>query len=339
MLPVVQRTRNTVSNDAFRFQEGWVQRRPIDRTLAYVVHGGTAHHRLNETSAIQSVLFNWDDIQGFGQLAYYTNQAKTLAWGRFISQMGDRANWAINLAELQQAVGMVTGRCLQMADFLRHLRRGDFIGAAATLKVPTPKKVSTKKAFASNYLEFHFGWAPLMNDIFTSVDILQSPIRDIAAVGKGMTVQKRNTMSQNDSIRWVTEHKFYSQYGSLFAVTNPNLYLANQLGLVNPLVVAWELIPFSFVVDWFVNVSQFCAAGSDLFGVTTKMPYTTDYCRGTVYRFRVSTPPHSHVWASHWRVGRESTLAGPTLTLKPQRLWHWRRMAAAASLVVQRFAR
>jgi hypothetical protein len=40
-------------------------------------------------------------------------------------------------------------------------------------------------------------------------------------------------------------------------LTNPNLGLASRMGLVNPLSIAWEVVPFSFVVDWFLPVGNF----------------------------------------------------------------------------------
>lgn len=68
-------------------------------------------------------------------------------------------------------------------------------------------------------------------------------------------------------------------------VTNPNLYLANRLGLTNPASVVWELIPFSFVVDWFVNVSDFLNQFSEFHGVALVNPFnsikTTTFCSGS----------------------------------------------------------
>lgn len=44
-----------------------------------------------------------------------------------------------------------------------------------------------------------------------------------------------------------------------YNVSNLNLRLFDQIGL-NPFVTAWELIPFSFVVDWFINVGDWVQA-------------------------------------------------------------------------------
>lgn len=38
-------------------------------------------------------------------------------------------------------------------------------------------------------------------------------------------------------------------------------YMA-QLGLLNPEIVAWELLPFSFVADWFIPIGSYLEARS-----------------------------------------------------------------------------
>jgi hypothetical protein len=45
------------------------------------------------------------------------------------------------------------------------------------------------------------------------------------------------------------------------------------MGLTNPAVVAWELVPFSFVVDWFVNVSEFLGQFDEFIGLALDEPY------------------------------------------------------------------
>jgi hypothetical protein len=42
---------------------------------------------------------------------------------------------------------------------------------------------------------------------------------------------------------------------------------AQRLGLTDPILLAWELIPYSFVIDWFVNVGEFLEASGTITGL------------------------------------------------------------------------
>jgi hypothetical protein len=68
-------------------------------------------------------------------------------------------------------------------------------------------------------------------------------------------------------------------------VDNPNLYLANKLGLTNPALIVYDAIPFSFVVNWFVTIEQFLSQMNMFAGVTVKNPWMsvklTDACTTT----------------------------------------------------------
>jgi hypothetical protein len=45
-----------------------------------------------------------------------------------------------------------------------------------------------------------------------------------------------------------------------YELDNPALVQASAVGLTNPLEVAWEVVPFSFVVDWFYPVGDYLSS-------------------------------------------------------------------------------
>lgn len=61
--------------------------------------------------------------------------------------------------------------------------------------------------------------------------------------------------------------KFTSLVRFDFAIGNPALHAAAQLGLINPVNLAWNLLPYSFVVDWFLPVDGFLSALSAPWGL------------------------------------------------------------------------
>lgn len=201
------------------------------------------------------------------------------------------------------------------------------------------------KAFANNYLEFHFGWTPLVQDIGSALDVLCNRLPPFKAKGKAR-IEKIYTDRYQDS--YVVENRSHHvtcsiKIQALIRVNNPNLLLANQMGFVNPATVAWELVPYSFVVDWFVNVSDVLESmttfvGLDLISATTTT-YSTDK---VVYTFRGDYGLPS---GPIFKIGRFSGVymtrsvgipPGPTLKMRPPWDLSWRRGLAAASLLIQK---
>jgi hypothetical protein len=58
-------------------------------------------------------------------------------------------------------------------------------------------------------------------------------------------------------------------------MSNPQLATINSLGLTNPIAVAWELVPFSFAVDWFLPVGNTLSALTAGQGLTWLGGYIT----------------------------------------------------------------
>jgi hypothetical protein len=73
----------------------------------------------------------------------------------------------------------------------------------------------------------------------------------------------------------VIKYNCFVECGAEVFVSNPNTALANQMGFINPAAVAWELVPFSFLVDWFLPVGDFLNSFTDLLGHSVHYPYTT----------------------------------------------------------------
>lgn len=125
--------------------------------------------------------------------------------------------------------------------------------------------------YGSNYLEFHFGWEPLMKDIQASFNLFTDPMRDKAGIlvtGHGLgwyqTPSSSHSLFSVWSIyTWITSCAIRARV----KISNLNLYRLEQLGLLNPAVLLWELVPFSFIVDWFANVGAFLASFSDFVGL------------------------------------------------------------------------
>lgn len=108
------------------------------------------------------------------------------------------------------------------------------------------------------WLEFIYGWAPTISGAFDTAGILAKEFK-VGSIVTG-TIHARQKLSKTTSSSYASYEAFcrthargYYQY----TIRDPALMLISQLGLTNPLAIAWEATPFSFVFDWFVGVGDY----------------------------------------------------------------------------------
>jgi len=267
------------------------------------------------------------------------------------------AQWANNLLEANQSVGMVIARASQISRFVGKLRHADVIGAAKELGSPVPKGLKGNrgraKSLGDQFLEFHFGWQPLLQDIHNSAQTLSKPTFGLNRMkGRGTQRDTYRDASHSHAFGVIFDTiinrdvAYACNMGCSVIVDNPNAYLANQLGLVNPASIAWEAVPFSFVADWFGNVGQVLSSMTDFVGLSVQDAYTTIseeiiLRRSDTRTDEVHPPPNSQTGigvlnGKKFSVSRGGGLSGPSLRLSPFKGLSIARGATAISLLLQK---
>lgn len=293
---------------------------------------------------------------------FSSNYAK--AYEMFKSGLNEQVNLAVNFAERTQTINMMASRFSQIYRFsrsiarfrfdeaadalgLRHGRQRDFSRNRSSLLVEGRELRFKRKAksFGNNYLEFHFGWEPLLKDIHGAGEILLSP------PVKGNLVRLKGRASQFGpashtpppmpaignyaySLIWKWSK---CQILSDAVISDPNVVAYNQWGLLNPAVVAWELVPFSFVADWFTNVGQVLSSYTDFAGVTFSNGATSQLVcvsRKAYYRGYKVPPDYGPFW-EYTQVSLKRTLgvSTPKFALRQLKLPSVTRALTACSLL------
>jgi hypothetical protein len=239
---------------------------------------------------------------------------------------------------------MIVRRATQLLAAAKAARRLDRKGLERALGIQKMPKArgdrvrSGGKSGANLWLEYSFGWKPLVQDIYnaTLVLVCDPPAHKVRASGR-----YREQISQGNygQYAWTTR-AFYDvkvQIQAEVYVHNPNLALANQLGLVNPATVAWELVPFSFLVDWFIPVGKMLDSWTDLLGYKIEYPCTTTLRECTADQLYIQSSAPQAMY-DHG-VGMIRTLGIPSfrMTVPPFKGFSVARGANAISLVVQQF--
>lgn len=146
----------------------------------------------------------------------------------------------------------------------------------------------TPTSLANDTLEWKFGWSPLIEDMqaFTTT-IVQHAIPDTWVRGGHKTPCSTTTgYSSTYEAGWANYMGICrTVWCSNVQISNPNLWLLNRMGFVNPLTVAWDLIPWSFVVGMFANITQVINSLTDTCGlVLTNQSITRTAVISTVER-------------------------------------------------------
>lgn len=150
------------------------------------------------------------------------------------------------------------------------------------------------KDAASIHLEVVFGWMPLVQDIHaaaTSVIQAADTYKWIKASAGSTQEFSKLKVSLVETASIVAAFNLRHSRGAEVVVKNPNVWLAERAGLLNPASVAWDLVPWSFVVNMFLNTGQLVNSLTDFAGLSILNGYTTQKVRGFA-TFKV--PPKEH---------------------------------------------
>lgn len=217
-----------------------------------------------------------------------------------------KVNTAQMFSERKQVVNMIEHTLVRFIKSVRALHKGDFLGAAGALGVLPRKRAHARfkrnfrqqqlDATAKGWLELQYGWKPFLNDIYGACEQIakqHSAIQYFTATSRTKRTISLNTQSKTGSSSYYTylrsdgELKIEVAYSVTYENTNPAASLPSQLGITNPILIAWELMPFSFVVDWFLPVGNFIGNFDATAGLSFYSGYRTEYQSTSVVGTRI----------------------------------------------------
>jgi hypothetical protein len=178
---------------------------------------------------------------------------------------GEGTNVANMLGERKQIVKSVESLLNTIVYTVRDLKRGNISSAIRRMGGdPLTARKLRKKDIADQWLSLQYGWKPLISDIYGLCEDLH----------KRYVSDNLNRVKVSAKIK---EKKASPEVWSTFAGTISRGQVITQaivsymcrarldehiatlaaLGVTNPLEVAWEVTPWSFVVDWFLPVGRY----------------------------------------------------------------------------------
>lgn len=191
---------------------------------------------------------------------------------------GMNINLAQAIAERDQTLKLLATAISRIGRSYSALRHGNFRGAAAALGVGSGRNSpgftfayarDQQRAIARGWLELQYGWRPLLNDIYGAAQEFEKQLagtrrQQYVTISRSSKLQDEEVVVRTpfeggiDTI--VFGKNITKKVMVKYKLANPVLTTTAALGLTNPALVAWELVPFSFVVDWMLPIGGYLNA-------------------------------------------------------------------------------
>lgn len=187
------------------------------------------------------------------QVLPVTNQELLAIYGKLRHRIGAEFNASVALGESRDTLRMITGTATKLYQAYRHARRGRWKSAANTLVGARgrTRSFTDRKNFADNWLQLRYGWLPLLGDIHSGVRHLAEVMNRPKTMVHRVTAKRVDPGPKPDGVYDGNRTTRLQVVAKISSVNE--LALA---GLTSPWSLAWELLPFSFVADWFIPVGN-----------------------------------------------------------------------------------
>lgn len=194
-------------------------------------------------------------------------------------------------------------------------RRGRWGRAATALGIPKHRFRAGSKDTAKRWLELQYGWLPLLSDVYNAYEEARDASQWVPRLAVTQSIKRSldedrevitNGLGNDGAIRSYIYKRRGFQVCKVrldYEVLNPELALKSKVGVANPALILWELVPFSFVVDWAVPIGDWISSWDASFGLRFKGGSRTGFSRETL---------ETHPTFNSWSVASHGTIQPQT---------------------------
>ena len=236
--------------------------------------------------------------------------------------LGDLSNLKVNFGEgfatRHQTGVMIGDKVLEIVRIAWMIRRGDWKGLEKLLGRKGRRGNKAIKSFFELWLEYKMGWAPLVGDIYALCEAQKARENSemsflVRAYGSFNDQQKSKEVTDIGSGRTRTLYRdtkhhakcvFWMELGSAADEFGRSL---DYLGIRNPALLAWELLPASYLVDYMLPIGNWLESLSAANGLNFKGGSTSCRQQHTLSIREGLSTPATGVGLKQWRHEEDRT--------------------------------
>lgn len=268
---------------------------------------------------------------------------------------GHSFDLGVNIAEASKSYGTILGNLQSVGSALVHLKHGRYDSALRVLGRGKGGPLNQKrvkaldlKDLSGRWLETQYAFLPMISQSYEAAKALESVTKHRDLKFHVNSSAKRKTINGSASTGIYTANIKYTYSKGISAELYEDISLSRSLGLLNPLEIAWEVVPYSFVVDWFLPIGSYISA----WGVIPKLVgrfMTTErgggkglqYSKGTnssfgdLWKLYAAVNRREEIFAIQRTPSSSLSIPRPTFNRLPAALSP-RRLLSSVSLIHQR---
>jgi hypothetical protein len=210
-----------------------------------------------------------------------TNQYNaTIAQANAAAMNGD-VSLGETIAEMPSTLDTLVDMSIRTLRGYRYARKGAFGMAAKELGFNGVRNIP--KGIADYFLMWKFGIQPAIQDVYNTAQAVVAQLERPAHASVKRRIESEGPGGSYPG--WsgeARERLFVTEVKYTYRIADRHQAALNAL--IDPLALPWQLLPLSFVVDWFVPISGFLSGIAAFAGLDFVGGYGTRYSRAN-FRF------------------------------------------------------